>query len=251
MSSENRPSGKGGKVGVAIAIGIAIAAALGIFVQRQMRPSALAPVEPTSTTPDASNAPNVPSAAEPAAVAKVLPETLPQFELKDRAGKVRKLGDWKGQPLVVNYWATWCPPCVREIPLLNSFRKQRARQRVEVIGIAVDFRDDVLKFAAATKLEYPLLIGEEDGLAAVNAVGMQAAFPFTLFADSQQRIIAVKVGELHQEELDLILDRVIDIDAGKMDLAAARAQISEGLKEISTKRALAEAATPKSPPPTT
>ena len=72
----------------------------------------------------------------------------------------------------------------------------------------MDFRDDVLKYAAETVIDYPLLIGEEAGLEAVKAVGMQPAFPFTVFADSKQRIVALKVGELHQDEADLILDRV-------------------------------------------
>ena len=92
----------------------------------------------------------------------------------------------------------------------------------------MDFREDVLKFADERKLDYPLLIGEEDGLAAVTAVGMTAAFPFTLFADSQQRIIALKVGELHHDEATLILDRVAAVDAGTLDLPTARAQISAG-----------------------
>ena len=155
---------------------------------------------------------------------------------------MRTLADWKGQPLIVNYWATWCPPCVREIPLLSQLRRERQAEKLEVIGIAVDFREDVLKFADERKLDYPLLIGEEDGLAAVSAVGMTAAFPFTLFADSQQRIIALKVGELHHDEATLILDRVAAVDAGKLDLATARTQISAGLKDLATQRGIAEAA---------
>ncbi len=60
---------------------------------------------------------------------------------------------------------------------------------MEIIGIAVDFRDDVLKYVAENPISYPLLIGEEDGLEAVKSVGMQPAFPFTVFADSKQRIV--------------------------------------------------------------
>jgi len=83
-----------------------------------------------------------------------------------------------------------------------------------------------------------------DRLDAVQAFGMQPNFPFTAFADSKQRLVALKVGELHQEDIDLILDRVLAVDAGKLDLPTARGQITEGLKDIATKRA-AEAA--KSP----
>jgi peroxiredoxin len=242
--------------GVIVAVVVAIAAASGFLAQKGAdRPiGAPSPAARESPAGGGANAtPDTPAAADAAAgsagdaspaeaAKKPLPETLPQFVLTDRDGKARKLGDWAGQPLVVNYWATWCPPCVREIPLLSKLRRDRAAQKVEVVGIAVDFREDVLAFANREKLDYPLLIGEEDGLAAVSAVGMEPAFPFTLFADSRQRILALKVGELHQDELDLILDRVVAVDAGKLALADARAQIGEGLRELTAKRAVAEAA---------
>ncbi len=119
---------------------------------------------------------------------------------------------------------------------MNKLRRERSAQRLEIIGIAVDFRDDVLKYAKETAIDYPLLIGEEDGLEAVKAMGMQPAFPFTVFADSKQRIVALKIGELHQDEADLILDRVADLDTGKLELGAARDQITEGLKALAIKR---------------
>ena len=233
---------------VAVVVGVAVAAGF-LLQKRADRPDAPPAAPVAAATPetagDAGGVPDAAAGSEPgdaAAAKKPLPETLPQFVLADRDGKARQLGDWAGRPLVVNYWATWCPPCVREIPLLSKLRRDRAAQKVEVVGIAVDFRDDVLAFANREKLDYPLLIGEEDGLAAVSAVGMEPAFPFTLFADSQQRILALKVGELHQDELDLILDRVIAVDAGKLALADARAQIGEGLRELTARRAVAEAA---------
>jgi thiol-disulfide isomerase/thioredoxin len=220
---------------------IAVAAAGGYFLQQQRQPAPLAvdtaapsPAEPAAAPPVVGDAP------APAAAGRIpLPETLPQFTLTDRDGKPRTLGDWKGKALIVNYWATWCPPCVREIPLLSKLRKDH-QPGVEVVGIAVDFRDDVLAFAEKKSIDYPLLIGEEDGLAAVDAVGMDPTFPFTLFADKQQRIVALKVGELHEDEAELILDRVSKLDAGTIVLGEARRQIGEGLKEIAIRRAAAE-----------
>jgi thiol-disulfide isomerase/thioredoxin len=235
--------------GVVIAVAIGVAAALGFLAQRHLSSGTPAPA--TAVASQAANvaaAEDAANAAEPAEAAEAapkVPEVLPQFELADRDGKKRRLGDWKGRPLMVNYWATWCAPCRREIPLLNDLRKQRSAQKLEIIGIAVDFREDVLKYAQETTISYPLLIGEEDGLEAVKAAGMQPAFPFTIFADSQQRIVALKVGELHQDEADLILDRVAAVDAGRLDLPAAREQIAEGLKEIATRRATAAASAPK------
>jgi thiol-disulfide isomerase/thioredoxin len=235
------------KKSVMIVVAIAIAAALGFFAQRKLHTSDAPQVAPTVANIDApAGATSAPApATETAAPEARVPDVLPVVELADRDGKMRRLSEWAGQPVVVNFWATWCGPCRREIPLLNKVHAERAKQKVEIIGIAVDFRDDVLAYAGKTPISYPLLIGEEDGLAAVQAFGMQPNFPFTVFADSKQRLVALKVGELHQEEIDLILDRVLAVDAGTLELPAARVQITEGLKEIATRRAAEASKSPK------
>ena len=75
-------------------------------------------------------------------------------------------------------------------------------------------------------------MGEKDGLAAVNAFGMEPAFPFTVFADDRGNIVAVKVGELHLDEAKLILSQVAAVDAGKIGLANARGAVSAGLRAL-------------------
>ena len=222
---------------VVTVVAIGVAAAAGFFAQRHFNPAP--PGDGAASTADAPALPEPEPAAPPR---KKVPDTLPDFELADREGAKRKISEWAGRPVMVNFWATWCAPCRREIPLLNQVREQRKSQKLEIIGVAVDFRDDVLKYASEFHIAYPLLIGEEDGLAAVNAMGMEPNFPFTAFADSKQRIVALKVGELHQEDIDLILDRVAVVDVGKLDLPAAREQISEGLKQIAAAKATKEAA---------
>ncbi len=194
------------------------------------------------------------TAAEPAvapepeiAKKKAIPDTLPDITLADKDGKPTKLSSFAGRPLMVNFWATWCAPCRREIPLLNKIRVQRHAQNAEIVGIAVDFREDVLKFLKETPLTYPLLMGEEDGLAAAEAFGMGMAFPFSVFIDSQKRILTVKIGELHEDEANFAFDRLIDIDKGVMTREAAQAAVSEAFKQMSVKRAQAEPATGKSP----
>jgi thiol-disulfide isomerase/thioredoxin len=226
------------KKGVVVAIAIGIAAASGFLAQRQLGTGRSAPAVATPAPAAPPPAPD-PAVAQAAAAKPKVPESLPHIELLDRDGRKRALSEWKGRPLMVNYWATWCAPCRREIPLLNQLRAEHAKHRLEVIGIAVDFRDDVLKYAQATTISYPLLIGEEDGLAAVQAVAMEPNFPFTVFADSQQRIVALKVGELHRDDADLILTRVAAVDAGTLSLVDARTQITEGLKALATRRAAA------------
>ena len=148
-------------------------------------------------------APALPAAAAPAAVAtppaRRLAETVPAFRLLDRQGQLRSLQDWQGKSLVVNFWATWCAPCRREIPLLQQIARERADDGVEVVGIAVDFRDKVLAYADEMQIGYPLLIGEQDALDAAAAFGVDViGFPFTIFTDNRGRVVFAQIGELHR-----------------------------------------------------
>ena len=140
-------------------------------------------------------------------------------------------------PLLVNFWATWCAPCRREIPLLKALRRDHAAEGLEVIGVAVDFREDVLKYAKDIGLDYPLLIGEQDGLDAAAAFGLDPVLPFSVFSDRQGRIVAVKVGELHADEAEFILARVRDVDEGRLAMPVAQQQIAGKLRELATARA--------------
>jgi thiol-disulfide isomerase/thioredoxin len=156
--------------------------------------------------------------------------------LPDSNGKIHHLAEYRGHPLVLNFWATWCEPCRREIPLLQALHQEHG-DTVGIVGVAVDFQKDVLAYAQVRGITYPLLMGEKDGLAALNAFGMDAAFPFTIFADSQGNIVAVKMGELHADEAQLILGKVTALDAGKLGLADARGAVSAGLRTLAIARA--------------
>jgi thiol-disulfide isomerase/thioredoxin len=195
----------------------------------------------------------LPSAAPPPQAAptpRQTPEVVPEIALTDSAGVRRKLSEWQGRPTLINFWATWCEPCRREIPLLQKLRTEHSAEGVEVIGIAVDFRDAVLKYAREMHIDYPVLIGEQDGLDAVAALGMDSVFPFTVFADSRARIVTLKVGELHADEADFILSRVREVDAGRLALPEARQQVAARIRELAAQRARAAAgpvATPEDP----
>lgn len=162
----------------------------------------------------------------------VIPEVLPDFSLATLEGPPRTLSSFEQPSLIINFWATWCAPCRREIPLLRELRATRADQGVEVVGVAVDFREDVERYAAEIGLDYPLLIGEEDGLAAADLFGIDPVFPFTIFADGQRRIVAVKIGELHADEAAYILDRVAEVNAGSLELATARTLIRDEIRRL-------------------
>jgi len=214
--------------GVLGAIG---AGAAGFYAYRLRNPTP--PAIEAAPAPAASATPTEPQADSKK---KAVPDTLPDITLTDRDGKPTKLTSFGGRPLMVNFWATWCAPCRREIPLLNKIRMQRKAQNAEIVGVAVDFRDDVLKFVANTPLGYPLLIGEEDGLAAAEAFGMGMAFPFSVFVDSQNRILTVKVGELHEDEANFAFDRLRDIDNGVLTREAAQAAVSDAFRAMAAER---------------
>ena len=184
-----------------------------------------------ATQPEASPAP------ETSPPQKKVPDTLPDITLADRDGKPTQLASFGGRPLMVNFWATWCAPFRREIPLLNKISVERKSQNAVIVGIAVDFREDVLKYVQETPLQYPLLIGEEDGLAAAEAFGMGMAFPFSVFVDSQNRILTVKIGELHEDEANFAFDRLKDIDNGVLTRKQAQSQVAEAFRQMAADRA--------------
>jgi thiol-disulfide isomerase/thioredoxin len=223
---------------IALAVALIAAAGAGGFVAYRMTAmhgSTLTPMQYPGTV-----------RSKPAAVesddstpreAKKIPDHLPDVDMPDTQGVSHKLSEWKGRPLMVNFWATWCDPCRREIPLLKRLRQQRSAESLEIVGIAVDFQDAVVDYTHKIGIDYPVLIGEKDGISAIDAFGMDAVFPFTVFADKQGRIFTVKVGELHQDEADVILNGLRDVDAGKSDITAARQKISSEIAQLDEQHA--------------
>ncbi len=179
--------------------------------------------------PDTSN-----KADQPAGQA--VPKQVPDIQLQDLQGRLRSLKEYSGQPTIINFWATWCIPCRREIPLLNDLYRSHGRQQLQIVGIAVDFHDAVQAFVNKTAVDYPLLVGEQDGVDAAAKFGMELVLPFSIFVDGRERIVAVKVGELHREEAAAILAAIADLDAGKQDLPATRQRIADQLKRLATER---------------
>ena len=185
--------------------------------------------------PDVAGGPTTATPEEPPRPA--MPERVPPIELPGLDGKVHALAAWRGRPLIINFWATWCEPCRREVPLLRALKHDRAAENLEIVGIAIDSPDAVRQFIGRLGIDYPVLLGEKDGFAAITAFGMDTVLPFSVFADPSGRIVSFKVGELHRDEADLILDHLRQLDAGTLTLAAAREQISEGMRRLEVARA--------------
>jgi hypothetical protein len=114
-----------------------------------------------------------------------------------------------------------------------QLEKDHADENFQVVGIAVDFRDKVLAYSKEMKIDYPMLIGEQEALDAAAAFGVEAVgLPFTIFTDTGGRIITLHMGELTAAEADIILAAVRDVNAGRTDPAQARVAIESGLAAL-------------------
>jgi thiol-disulfide isomerase/thioredoxin len=217
---------------VLVALGGVLA---GFLAYRAARPPAAAlaaSAQPPASMPAATEEPA-------AAAARPIPEAVPDLKLPDLAGRERSLRDFLGHPLIINFWATWCAPCRREIPMLQQLRHAYAGEGLEVVGVAVDFRSAVSDYVRRGAIDYPLLIGEDRGLAAAEQFGMDTVLPFSVFADAQGQVIAVKIGELHRDEADYILGAMRALAAGQLNLSQVHADITQRLRELAIERAKA------------
>jgi thiol-disulfide isomerase/thioredoxin len=219
--------------------GVLLASVLaGFLLHRFLTPAPTLYAVPAASTrqPDSSPAPEAAGPQTPAPASRPAPSELPDIALPGPDGVTHRLADWKGRPVLVNFWATWCDPCRREIPLLKTLRHEHAAEGLQVVGIAIDSQQAVRQYTAEHGIDYPVLIGQQGGLAAVNAFGMDTVLPFSVFADRRGRIVTLKIGELRRDEAELILERLREVDAGTLTLSAAREQISAGVRRLKAAR---------------
>jgi thiol-disulfide isomerase/thioredoxin len=159
------------------------------------------------------------------AAGQALAETLPDFTLQNLAGDPQSIKSLEGQPLVINFWATWCVPCREEIPMLKTLQAQNPW--LSVVGIAVDKRDDVMKFADEMAFNYPILMGESDAMSAASSFGVDFfALPFTVFTDAEGRLLGVHTGQLHPEHLQNLVAVLGDLAEHRIDVRTARERIA-------------------------
>lgn len=130
-------------------------------------------------------------------------ETLLGLTLPDLDGTEQTLAQWRGKILVVNFWATWCPPCIKEIPEFSAVSRRHADAPVQFVGISIDTADNVREFNTRFDIPYPLLIGSMQTLAVATELGNSVrALPFTVILDRHGDIRHVTLGTLSEAELE-------------------------------------------------
>lgn len=135
------------------------------------------------------------------ATARLLALTLP-----DLNGQAQSLSQWNGKVLVVNFWATWCPPCKEEMPEFSRLNAKHASNGIQFVGISIDSADKVAAFRKENEISYPLLISNLETLDLSSDLGNRAkALPFTVILRQDGSLQQVKLGKYATADLEKTL----------------------------------------------
>ena len=168
------------------ASGLSAMAATGWFAWR----------ESSRKAPGANRAASVPSAAKPA----LNPGALLEATLPDLEGRDISFRHYLGKPVVVNFWATWCAPCVEEMPELSAMAQ--AMPDIQFVGIGIDTADKMRQFISKIPVSYPLLVAGHAGIALLRELGnTTGGLPFTVMFDANGSMIDTILGQVQSEDL--------------------------------------------------
>lgn len=128
-------------------------------------------------------------------------DKVPQLELKDINGRLVRLSDYRGKVVLINFWATWCPPCRAEMPDLVRYQREYRKKGLQIIGITYppERKDRVRRFARKLKVNYPIILGTVQIKA---QFGPDVALPVTVVIDRDGKVIEIISGILLREEFD-------------------------------------------------
>ncbi len=131
---------------------------------------------------------------------------LLSIRLPDSEGKLRDLSEWQGNILIINFWATWCPPCLKEIPEFIKLQNELRDKHVQFIGIALEDQATIVSFLQKNPINYPVLIGGDAAISLSQQLGnLVNAVPFTIIVDTNGMIVYRHPGELSRQKLMQLL----------------------------------------------
>ena len=123
-----------------------------------------------------------------------------EFVFKDMQNKIQRLSDYNGKWVLVNFWATWCPPCLEEIPDLVEMYNARKGTDFVVIGIAMtSSKDSVLSFAKQMEISYPIVMGDDKSAAQIGRID---ALPTSYLYDPSGKLVSYQAGMITREAIE-------------------------------------------------
>jgi thiol-disulfide isomerase/thioredoxin len=118
--------------------------------------------------------------------------------------------NWRGKVLVINFWASWCPPCVEEMPALDKIAQEYASKNVSIVGIGIDSPSNIRDFLQKTPISYPIVIGGPEGSNLSKQMGnSQGALPYTVIINTKGKSTYTKLGKISEEELKKAINSAI------------------------------------------
>jgi len=139
----------------------------------------------------------------------IIGQTRPEFAMMDIEGNIRNIKDWDGQVVLLNFWATWCPPCLEEIPDFIEVQEALENKGLQIIGVAVDNEEDVRQFASDMAMNYPIMAGEMEAIELSQKYGNSiGGLPFSAIIDKNGIVTHTITGELRKERLISILKQL-------------------------------------------
>jgi len=124
----------------------------------------------------------------------------------DMQGIVQPLAQWRGKVVVLNFWAPWCPPCIREMPGFVELQRKYRERGLIFVGIALDSKENVQTYLRDNTVNYPILLGQDDAVELSNAIGNHRnGLPFSAILDRRGNIVAAQVGMLQKTKLEKLI----------------------------------------------
>jgi peroxiredoxin len=134
------------------------------------------------------------------------PSRAAGFELKDLAGKTYTQNSWPGKLIVLNFWATWCPPCRHEIPGFIRLQEKYQKAGLQIVGISIDEPEAVARYWQEMKINYPLLLADDHTFDLMAAYGNpRGGLPYSVVITPNGEFAANRLGAYEEKELEAIL----------------------------------------------
>jgi len=145
-----------------------------------------------------------------AAAQAQLNQKAANFSLQDLDGNNHEFSEWEGKIRVLNFWATWCPPCRKETPMFVEMQEQLGDKGLQFIGVAIDEKQKVQDFMDTFGVNYPMLIGTDDAIEVAKQYGNRfGALPWTVVINRDGNIVHTQGGEMTRQKAESIIQPLL------------------------------------------